>query len=89
MPAQSPMFEAAALDEYLSNCAASYVVRSNARRFLLQRELYEKVREKYNCAEHFPHLYDKTSGCQSFDWREELELENRNAGVHDKKRAAK
>jgi delta24-sterol reductase len=46
--------------------------------------LYEKVRAQYSAADHFPHLYDKTSGCQSFDWREELELEKHGAGVHDK-----
>eukprot|EP00041_Stephanoeca_diplocostata_P018457 m.386630 g.386630 ORF g.386630 m.386630 type:complete len:302 (+) comp21018_c1_seq8:178-1083(+) len=31
--------------------------------------LYEHVRTKYGAALHFPHVYDKTSGCQSFDWR--------------------
>ena len=30
--------------------------------------LYERVRDKYGAADHFPHLFDKTSGCQSFDW---------------------
>ena len=32
--------------------------------------LYEKMRTKYNAEGNFVHLYDKTSGCQSFDWRE-------------------
>jgi hypothetical protein len=38
-------------------------------------ELYEKVREQYNAADHFPHLYAKTSGCQSFDWKQMLKEE--------------
>ena len=32
--------------------------------------LYERVREKYEAAEHFPHLFDKTSGCQALDFVE-------------------
>jgi len=38
--------------------------------------LYERTRQKYGAEEHFPHLYDKTSGCQSFDWRKLLEEES-------------
>ena len=34
--------------------------------------LYESVRDKYSCADDFPHLYDKTSGCQSVDFNEVL-----------------
>jgi hypothetical protein len=34
--------------------------------------LYEKVRKEYACASHFPSLYAKTSGCQSFDWEKML-----------------
>eukprot|EP00924_Labyrinthula_sp_SR-Ha-C_P013583 augustus_masked-scaffold_5-processed-gene-7.48-mRNA-1 protein AED:0.41 eAED:0.43 QI:0/-1/0/1/-1/1/1/0/488 len=35
--------------------------------------LYEEVRKKYNAEGSFPHLYDKTSGCQSFDWKKIIE----------------
>lgn len=34
--------------------------------------LYNKLRKKYSCEGHFPHVYDKTSGCQSFDWQKYL-----------------
>ncbi len=37
--------------------------------------LYERVRAKYGAAEHFHHLFDKTSGCQSFDFKLMLEAE--------------
>jgi len=37
---------------------------------------YERVRTKYEADKHFPHLYDKTSGCQSFDWKKMLEEES-------------
>jgi len=39
-------------------------------------ELYERMRLKYGSEDHFPHLYDKTSGCQSFDWKKLLEEES-------------
>lgn len=39
--------------------------------------LYERVRKRYDCAPHFPHLYDKTSGCQSFDWKKILDEESK------------
>ena len=32
--------------------------------------LYERVRTKYNASTHFPHLLDKTSGCQALDFNE-------------------
>ena len=32
--------------------------------------LYERVRAKYDASEHFPHLFDKTSGCQALDFNE-------------------
>eukprot|EP00516_Mucochytrium_quahogii_P005123 CAMPEP_0203760398 /NCGR_PEP_ID=MMETSP0098-20131031/13695_1 /ASSEMBLY_ACC=CAM_ASM_000208 /TAXON_ID=96639 /ORGANISM=" , Strain NY0313808BC1" /LENGTH=541 /DNA_ID=CAMNT_0050653933 /DNA_START=421 /DNA_END=2046 /DNA_ORIENTATION=- len=35
-------------------------------------ELYDKVRDKYQAVDHFPHLFAKTSGCQSFDWKQLL-----------------
>eukprot|EP00937_MAST-01D_sp_MAST-1D-sp2_P002224 g2224.t1 len=44
MPQLAPYFEEEALDAYLRNCSSDYVCRSNTRRFLLQRELYEQVR---------------------------------------------
>jgi hypothetical protein len=34
--------------------------------------LYEKMRIKYNAKEHFHHLYNKTSGCQSYNWESML-----------------
>eukprot|EP00949_MAST-11_sp_MAST-11-sp1_P004950 g4950.t1 len=34
--------------------------------------LYEKVRVKYGADEHFHHVFDKTSGCQSFDFKDLL-----------------
>ena len=39
--------------------------------------LYNRVRKKYKSDEHFPHVFDKTSGCQSFDWKEVLQEELR------------
>jgi len=44
--------------------------------------LYERVRTKYKAVEHFPHLYDKTSGCQSFDWKTILEQESAQSKKH-------
>ena len=32
--------------------------------------LYERVRVKYDATAHFPHLFDKTSGCQALDFHE-------------------
>lgn len=43
-PKFNPLFEGAALDEYLAKCTPEYVANSNPRRFLIQRELYEKVK---------------------------------------------
>ena len=47
------------------------------RRVRAETAVNERVRDAYGAAEHFPHLYDKTTGCQSFDWaqimREEAE----------------
>jgi delta24-sterol reductase len=39
---------------------------------MLDLRLYDKVRRDYHCEQHFPHLFDKTQGCQSFDWRDKL-----------------
>ena len=39
----SKLFERESLLEYLNKCNETYVIRSNPRRFLKQRELYEKV----------------------------------------------
>lgn len=39
--------------------------------------LYEKVRKKYKAEGNFIHVYDKTSGCQSFDPKKILEREKR------------
>jgi glutamate dehydrogenase len=38
------LFGEAALDEYMARCTSSYIINSNPRRFLLQRELFEKVK---------------------------------------------
>ena len=32
--------------------------------------LYDQVRSKYQSDKHFPHLFNKTSGCQSYDWKQ-------------------
>ena len=37
--------------------------------------LYERVRQKYDADKHFHHLFDKTSGCQSYDFMEMLNEE--------------
>jgi len=37
--------------------------------------VYERARTKYGAVDHFPHLFDKTSGCQSYDWNEVLKKE--------------
>ena len=42
-PSSSPIFERDALVEYFDKCPESYIVRSDPRRFLKQRGLYEKV----------------------------------------------
>jgi glutamate dehydrogenase len=39
----SKLFESEKLLEYFDKCSESYIVRSNPRRFLRQRELYEQV----------------------------------------------
>eukprot|EP00946_MAST-07B_sp_MAST-7B-sp1_P001884 g1884.t1 len=39
--------------------------------------LYEKVRAKYGADEHFHHLFDKTSGCQSYDFKDMLNEESK------------
>jgi len=38
-------------------------------------DLYDKVRKQYEADKHFPHLYQKTAGCQSFDWTKILKQE--------------
>ncbi len=43
IPEPSPFFEEAALIEYLQKCDESYILRSSPRRFLKQRELFERV----------------------------------------------
>ena len=42
-PKPASFFEPGALSEYLTRCSSDYVVRSNIRRFCLQREMYEEV----------------------------------------------
>jgi len=39
--------------------------------------LYERMRVKYKANDHFHHLYNKTSGCQSYNWEEMLNNEQR------------
>ena len=43
--------------------------------------LYEKVRAKYGADEHFHHLFDKTSGCQSYDFQDMLDEESKKKKV--------
>jgi hypothetical protein len=43
VPPPSPLFEEEALVEYFQKCDETYIMRSSPRRFLKQRELYEKV----------------------------------------------
>ena len=42
---------------------------------MLDLNLYEKVRKAYKADQHFPHLWDKTGGCQSHDVEELLSEE--------------
>ena len=42
-PDWSPAFEREALIDYFQKCTESYIIRSNPRRFLKQKELFDKV----------------------------------------------
>ena len=43
---------------------------------MFDMSLYERVRLKYNATHHFHHLYNKTAGCQSFNFQDMLREEN-------------
>jgi hypothetical protein len=43
VPAYSELFSEESLAEYLTRCTPAYAESSNPRRFLIQRELFEKV----------------------------------------------
>lgn len=55
----NPMFEAESMLEYLKKCTAPYVQRSNVRRLVRQREMYNEVVDK-----------DAVSICIENDWAE-------------------
>lgn len=52
VPSYSELFSEESLGAYLKNCSKSYSTNSGARRFLIQREMYEKIRNTDNTVVH-------------------------------------
>lgn len=67
IPAFSPLFERDALSQYISHCSPGYINTTSPRRFMIQRELYEKVRGTEGSAVHFEN-YQGTGGPANAGW---------------------
>lgn len=62
VPAYSEMFTEKAMEEYINNISRSYAQHSHPRRFMVQRELYEMVKDNDSTAVHVePHLKEPTT----------------------------
>lgn len=68
-PAPSPLFERAELLKYIENIAPMYASQSNPRRFLIQRMMYEKVKDNDGVEVHIePHFRLRDKGDHTASW---------------------